>query len=48
MDKKNSHIMVNLVNRRFDKSDIQYIKKNADLNEILKILSVVYKKTKNF
>ena len=48
MDKKEySRIMVNLINKRIFSSDIQYIKKYANLNEMLKILSIMNKTTRN-
>lgn len=47
MDKKEySRIMVNLINKRFEKNDIQSIKRNSTLKETLKFLSVMYKNTK--
>lgn len=47
MDKKEyNRIMINLINKRFDKIDIQNIKKKSSLKEILKFLSVMYKNTK--
>lgn len=47
MDKKEySRIVVNLINKRFEKNDIQNIKRNATLKETLKFLSIMYNNTK--
>ena len=47
MDKKDySRIVVNLINKRFEKNDIQNIKRNATLKETLKFLSIMYNNTK--